>query len=596
MKKKILSLMIALSLTVSPVSVIGAAAEEINTETSYSAFGKAGISAPVLNAGTVKYQYVSLTWKTVKGASGYEIYGYSKSKNQYQLLYTAKANTNKYERKLGYGRDDMFKVRAFSIGKDGKKIFGPYSNVCKTKTAAPAPKITSVSKKDGKSLIVKWSKATSAEGYQIYRYIKKTGNFRLVKTINNGNTTSYTDTGLVNGRTYYYKIKSVRQINGKAVAGTFSSPVGNTVSDTGSTSTVGSNGKGATIPQYNNIVVKEVDPNNFDRTLNLALLEAEEKANRNTQYKIVIPPGSYQAGRVYRIPSNTHVYARGATINATKTRVTMFSTYSDRRSENIIMEGGVWSTLSQPDSVDGTPVRILGVENVVFQDLTIETKRKGHIIEAADVIGFTIKGCTFSGNNKDSKPPYKNVQPKEALQLDVATESALPSFTTTPGMLNGKGCHNVIISNNRFINCARGLGSHSGTGNGAEKQPYTNITVVGNTIRNTLGEGIYAQDWRNCTIQNNTINDGRQAGIFLLDASNTLICGNSIDDMGKYTGQRKSTYDPRGIYGVGMLIRHCSNLYVNNNRISRTYQNGISQEGESQRITLKNNKIIGLKK
>lgn len=238
----------------------------------------------------------------------------------------------------------------------------------------------------------------------------------MVKAISNGNTTSYTDTGLVNGQTYYYKIKSVRLINGKAVAGTFSSPVGNTVSGTGNIVS-GSNGKGATIPQYDSIVVKEVDPNNFDRTLNLALLEAEEMANSSTQYKTVIPPGSYQAGRVYRIPGNTHVYSRGATINATNTRVTMFSTYPDRRSENIIMEGGIRSTLSQPDSVDGTPVRILGVENVIFQDITIETKRKGHIIEAADVSGFTISGCTFSGNNKAANRHLKTYSPKRLCSL-----------------------------------------------------------------------------------------------------------------------------------------------------------------------------------
>lgn len=155
MKKKILSLVVAFTLTLSSVSVPGATTEEINTEASElsPAFGKAGINAPVLSAGTVKYQYVSLTWKTVKGASGYEIYGYSKSKRQYQLLYTAKANTNKYERKLGYGRDDMFKVRAFSVGKDGKKIFGPYSNICKTKTDAPAPKLFLYQKRMEKALL-----------------------------------------------------------------------------------------------------------------------------------------------------------------------------------------------------------------------------------------------------------------------------------------------------------------------------------------------------------------------------------------------------------------------------------------------------------
>src|SRR5699024_1469350 len=108
----------------------------------------------------------------------------------------------------------------------------------------------------------------------------------------------------------------------------------------------------------------------------------------------------------------------------------------------------------------------------------------------------------------------------------------------------------------------RGVGSHSGTGNGAEKQPYTNIKVTDNTIKNTLGEGIFAQDWRNCTITGNKISNTKQAGIYFLDAYNVKADNNHISNISKYTGKRKTTYDPNGAYGVGMLIRRSQKFSV----------------------------------
>ena len=76
----------------------------------------------------------------------------------------------------------------------------------------------------------------------------------------------------------------------------------------------------------------------------------------------------------------------------------------DRKSENIILEGGTWSTAKQKaGTIIGAPFRFIGVKNLIMKDMTIKTNRKGHIIEVADMYGFTVEGCSISGNNLDSR-------------------------------------------------------------------------------------------------------------------------------------------------------------------------------------------------
>ena len=185
---------------------------------------------PKLTGSATKYQYANLTWKKVANAKGYEIYGYNSGKKTFGKIATVNANVNantlKYEKKIGYGRDGRFKIRAYTTDKNRKKVYSTYSNVVLIQTAAQAPKIASVKTTGSRTLTVNWKKSASADGYLIYRYIKKTGNYNLVKTVNGGNVTSYKNTGLVKGRTYYYKIKAYRILdNGKKIYSAFSAPV-----------------------------------------------------------------------------------------------------------------------------------------------------------------------------------------------------------------------------------------------------------------------------------------------------------------------------------------------------------------------------------
>nr|HQH64532.1 glycosyl hydrolase [Clostridiales bacterium] len=56
-------------------------------------------------------------------------------------------------------------------------------------------------------------------GYEVYRSATPTGGFTLAKT-----TTSLTfiQTGLTRSRTYYFKVRAYRTVNGKKIVGAFS--------------------------------------------------------------------------------------------------------------------------------------------------------------------------------------------------------------------------------------------------------------------------------------------------------------------------------------------------------------------------------------
>lgn len=50
-----------------------------------------------------------------------------------------------------------------------------------------------------------WTKATGAKGYRIFRATSKDGPYKRIKVLTG---TSYTDTGLKTGKTYYYKVRA----------------------------------------------------------------------------------------------------------------------------------------------------------------------------------------------------------------------------------------------------------------------------------------------------------------------------------------------------------------------------------------------------
>jgi len=76
-------------------------------------------------------------------------------------------------------------------------------------------KVKNIKKRTAK---LTWKKAKNAKGYEIWRSAKNKKNFKKIKTVKK---LSYKNTKLKKGRTYYYKVRAYRIVDGKKVYGKF---------------------------------------------------------------------------------------------------------------------------------------------------------------------------------------------------------------------------------------------------------------------------------------------------------------------------------------------------------------------------------------
>lgn len=78
----------------------------------------------------------------------------------------------------------------------------------------------------GDSVILNWNAVNDVHGYYIYRSTSPDGYYSQIKQIDNRTTTSYVDTSVSAGSTYYYKICTYRDVSNERRYGEDSSVVG----------------------------------------------------------------------------------------------------------------------------------------------------------------------------------------------------------------------------------------------------------------------------------------------------------------------------------------------------------------------------------
>lgn len=64
---------------------------------------------------------------------------------------------------------------------------------------------------------VSWSAAAGASGYEVLRATQRNGTYALKYTSTSGSAGSWTNSGLETDKTYYYKVRSYRTVNGSKV-------------------------------------------------------------------------------------------------------------------------------------------------------------------------------------------------------------------------------------------------------------------------------------------------------------------------------------------------------------------------------------------
>ena len=175
-----------------------------------------------IKATSNSYNSIKLTWnKAINGANGYAVYRSTSKDGKYTLRKTITSkNTIEFtDTGLDTNTTYYYKVRAYRMIADKKK-YGSYSEIVCAKPVLSKTTITVSS--TSKKATIKWNKVLGASGYKVYSATSSNGTYSLKKTITSINTLSYTNTNLVSGKTYYYKVRAYRNVNGKVVYGPYS--------------------------------------------------------------------------------------------------------------------------------------------------------------------------------------------------------------------------------------------------------------------------------------------------------------------------------------------------------------------------------------
>lgn len=149
---------------------------------------------------------VTISWSAVSEAQGYQVFKYNSSAKKYELVKTT-ASTTYTDTSVPAGGSAVYSVRAYKKGTDGKFIYSAFSSGFTAVTSPVAPSgLKQVSVTSG-SASIGWN-SVGCTGYYIYRYDALSGVYSYV-----GETqgTSFTDSNLLPGTTYTYKIKAYKK-------------------------------------------------------------------------------------------------------------------------------------------------------------------------------------------------------------------------------------------------------------------------------------------------------------------------------------------------------------------------------------------------
>ena len=106
-------------------------------------------------------------------------------------------------------------------GEAGDLLIAPAPTTTNIKKITPAVKAARYSYSKIK---ITWDKIEKADGYVIYRATSKSGKYKKLATVSKSKT-SYINTGLTCGKTYYYKLRAYDKQNGKTVYSKYSAVV-----------------------------------------------------------------------------------------------------------------------------------------------------------------------------------------------------------------------------------------------------------------------------------------------------------------------------------------------------------------------------------
>ena len=153
---------------------------------------------------------VILGWNASTGATSYNVYRSTTSGGPYTKIASGVSSTSYTDTGLSNGTTYYYVVTA--VNGSGESGYSNQASATPTSGIPPAP--TGLTATGGNTQVtLGWNTSTGATSYKVYRSTTNGGPYAVIAT---NTTTSYTNTGLANGTTYYYVVTAV---NGSGESG-----------------------------------------------------------------------------------------------------------------------------------------------------------------------------------------------------------------------------------------------------------------------------------------------------------------------------------------------------------------------------------------
>ena len=165
-----------------------------------TSLGQVPVVVP-LQAKAVSASFTSITvsWADTYSTCTYNVYRATALGGAYTYLRSTTSGSY-IDKGLTTGKTYYYKVRAYRVV-DGTKIYSVYTQPLRATATLPV----SAASAGYDSIKVRWKAVSNATGYALYRATSSGGMYTRIKTLTG---TSYTDTGLTTGKTYYYKVRA----------------------------------------------------------------------------------------------------------------------------------------------------------------------------------------------------------------------------------------------------------------------------------------------------------------------------------------------------------------------------------------------------
>lgn len=187
-----------------------------------TAFAASGIEAqkPVVSLTKRTSGTATINISTINGANGYKVYRATEGGSFKYVGYT---KGNQYtDKTVRYNKAYIYKVRAF-VDKNGNRVHSKYSDTIKVYATLNKASGVTANYNSKDRVKITWNKVDNATKYKIYRSTSQNGSYKYIGITTNQ---SFEDTNISKGSSYYYMVRSYRNMGGAKYNGVYSEKVG----------------------------------------------------------------------------------------------------------------------------------------------------------------------------------------------------------------------------------------------------------------------------------------------------------------------------------------------------------------------------------